>query len=167
MTDYMTHRLALPLLQPGQAQKEMAHNEALALLDMVVQGAAVEAGLDVPPASPELGASWILGASPSGAWTGHAHEIAGWTGAGWIFMPPREGTRLWLGANRGMAVFSSGEWRLGEVHGKVFVEGDQVVGPRLDSITEPLGGVTVDAEARATIVSILEAMRAHGLIDND
>jgi hypothetical protein len=73
--------------------------------------------------------------------------------------------QLWLGQTPGSARFSGGAWRLGELHGTVFVEGDQVVGSRVDSIAEPLGGITVDAEARAAIVSVLEALRAHGLIE--
>ena len=32
-----TARLALPLIAPGQAQKEVSHNEALAALDLLVQ----------------------------------------------------------------------------------------------------------------------------------
>lgn len=162
-----TPRLALPLLQPGQAQKEMTVNEGLAMLDMVVHGAVIAVGIDAPPASPAPGACWIVGAAPSGAWAGHARAIAGWTSAGWIFASPREGMRVWLDENTGSALFSGGEWRLGEVHGKVFVEGDQVVGTRGEPIAEPLGGMTVDAEARAAIVSVLEALRVHGLIGND
>ena len=42
-----TDRFALPLLATAQAQKEMTHNEALALLDAVVQPVVVA----VAPAS--------------------------------------------------------------------------------------------------------------------
>lgn len=34
-----TARLGLPLLAPGQAQKELFHNEALALVDAATQAA--------------------------------------------------------------------------------------------------------------------------------
>ena len=165
MSEYVTPRLALPLLQPGQAQKEMTCNEALARLDLAAQGAVVAVGAETPPASPAPGACWLLGAAPGGAWAGYPHALAGWTSSGWIFLEPHEGMQLWVGPTQGCARFSGGTWRLGELHGKVFVEGDQVVGPRVDSIAEPLGGMTVDAEARAAIVSVLEALRAHGLIE--
>lgn len=165
MTDGVTSRLALPLLQPGQAQKEMFHNAALALLDLSVQAAAVAAAVDTPPADPGIGECWIVGAAPTGLWAGHAREIAGWTDAGWLFVRPCEGMQLWLGAAQGVARFADGEWRLGELQGKLFVEGIQVVGPRSEAIAEPVGGTTVDAQARIAIVSVLEALRAHGLIE--
>ncbi|NIJ21631.1 hypothetical protein FHS95_003334 [Sphingomonas naasensis] len=166
MTDTATPRLLFPLLQPGQAQKEMFHNAALALLDMNVQPAAVAAGTNVPPEAPEAGDCWIVGAAPTDEWAGHAHAVAGWTSSGWQFVSPREGAQFWLGAAQGVARFIAGAWRVGETHGKLFVEGDQVVGSRGDPIAEPAGGTTVDAEARAVIVSVLEALRTHGLIES-
>jgi len=165
MTDSTTPRLTLPLVQPGQAQKEMTVNEALARLDIAVQAAVAGTGVDTPPALPSPGACWLIGSAPTGVWAGHAHEVAGWTSSGWIFVPPREGMQLWLGSIGGNARFLDGEWHFGKTHGKVFVEGDQVVGSRGESIAEPSGGSMVDAEARAAIVSVLEAMRTHGLID--
>jgi hypothetical protein len=167
MTETMTSRLVLPLLQPGQAQKEMTVNEALVRLDLAVHSAVRASGVDVPPASPEVGACWLIGAAPTGIWAGHAHELAGWTTSGWIFIAPREGMALWAENEVGNLRFSGGAWGSVALHGKVFVEGDQVVGNRVDAIAEPSGGSNVDAEARAAIVSVLEAMRAHGLIGPD
>ena len=165
MGDMHTPRLALPLLQPGQAQKEMLVNEAVSRLDIAVQGTAVAAAVDAPPVAPDPGDCWIVGTSPGGDWAGHAHEIAGWTSSGWIFVQPREGMQLWIGSTANVALFKGGAWRLGELHGKLFVEGDQVVGSRGSAIVEPAGGSTVDAEARAVIASVLDALRAHGLIE--
>lgn len=54
MTD-TTPRLALPMLQPGQAQKEMFHNEALALLDLATQAVVEAVGVDAPPGDPVPG----------------------------------------------------------------------------------------------------------------
>ncbi len=163
MTDMMTPRLSLPLLQPGQAQKEMSHNEALALIDLSVQAAA-EGVLSAPPTDPAEGQCWIVGASPTGAWSGHAHAIAGWTPGGWRMVQPREGTRLWIDQTSGFALFRGGEWRFGEAHGKVFIGGLQVVGERMPDIAEPIGGLVVDGAARAAIIAVLEALRVHGLI---
>jgi uncharacterized protein DUF2793 len=167
MTDLVTSRLALPLLAAGQAQKEMAHNEALARLDLAVQGAAIAAGLDIPPEAPLAGQCWIVGDAPEGAWAGQSKAVAGWTEGGWRFVAPAEGMRLWLGRNEGFALFSGGNWQLGEAHGRLFIGGVQVVGPRAAAIMEPSGGAVVDAEARASILAVLDVMRAHGLVDTD
>lgn len=165
MTD-TTARLALPLLAAGQAQKEIYHNEALVRLDLVAQAAAAGFAND-PPADPEAGQCWILSAAPTGAWLGHAGEIAGWTEGGWRFIAPHEGMQLWLGTDSGFALFREGSWRSGEAHGRLFVEGEQIIGPRGPAIAEPVGGTVVDAEARAAIFAVLVALRAHGLIEPD
>ena len=161
-----TPRLALPLLEPGQAQKEAFHNESQAVLDLAVHAAA-SGPIDMPPPLPLQGQCWIVGATPTGEWTSHAHNLAGWTQGGWRFVGPYEGMCVWLGRTRGHAVFSGGEWRIGEAYGKLFVEGQQVVGLRSAAIPEPAGGLVVDGEARAAIVALLEALRAHGLIETD
>ncbi len=54
MTD-ITDRLALVLIAPGQAQKEMTHNEALARLDIMVQAVVQSVAPASVPASPMLG----------------------------------------------------------------------------------------------------------------
>lgn len=54
MTD-TTARLGLPLIVPGQAGKEIAHNEALTLLAALVQPVVVAVGLDTPPTDPVPG----------------------------------------------------------------------------------------------------------------
>jgi hypothetical protein len=165
MTDQPTARLSLPLLQPGQAQKEMFHNEALARLDIAVQGRAVAAGANTPPADPAPGDCWIIGEAPEGSWAGHANQVAGWTQAGWRFVEPCEGMRLWIAADLGFALFSGGEWAVGRSYGRLFIDGVQLVGPRAVAIAEPAGGPMVDAQARAAIIAVLEALRSHGLID--
>lgn len=165
MTDLPTARLSLPLLQPGQAQKEGVHNEALTLIDVAVQGAVVAAGANTPPTDPALGDCWIVGSAPVGAWAAHAGQVAGWTQGGWRFVEPREGMRFWIVTDGAFALFSGGTWTSGRSYGRLFVEGVQLVGPRAAAIAEPAGGSSVDAQARATIASILEALREHGLID--
>jgi hypothetical protein len=91
MSDERTPRLALPLLQPGQAQKETTHNEALTVLDLTVQASVLTVGTNVPPAVPLVGSAWIVGTAPTGGWVGQARAIAGWTSGGWRFVAPRDG----------------------------------------------------------------------------
>lgn len=40
----------------------------------------IDGVLNAPPAAPALGATYIVGADPTGAWTGFAHRIAQWVG---------------------------------------------------------------------------------------
>lgn len=167
MTGLATPRLELPLLAAGQAQKEMFHNEALARIDLTLHGAVVAVGTETPPADPAPGRCWIVGPAPEGDWVGHGGAVAGWSEGGWRFVAPCEGMRLWLGETTGFALFTGGAWTTGIAHGRLHVEGLQIIGPRGAAIAEPSGGVVVDAEARATIVAVLTAMRAHGLVEPD
>jgi hypothetical protein len=49
--------------------------------------------------------------------------------------------------------------------GKVYkVNGTQVVGPQGAAVTDPTGGLVIDAEARTAIIAINDRLQAHGLI---
>src|SRR3546814_7062671 len=100
MTDLpTTARFQLPLLAAAQAQKEVTHNEALTLLDALVQPV-VEAGpQNSPPLAPAVGQCWLVGAAPTAEWSEAAGTIALWTAGGWRFAAPfagidRKSTRL-------------------------------------------------------------------------
>ena len=160
-----TARLELPLIEPGQAQKEWFHNEALTLLDAATQASVVAAGIDAPPADPAPGASWIVGAAPTGGWAGRAGALATWTHAGWRFVLPGEGMAAWDEAEGMVRRFVGGGWEAGVVRcARVAVDGEQVVGRRREAIADPAGGGVVDAEARSTPEAVLAALRGHGLI---
>lgn len=147
-----TGRLALPMLEPGQAQKEATHNEALATLDLATQASVMAMGVDAPPADPAIGESWIVGATPGGAWAGHALALAGWTAGGWRFVAPFEGLSAWSVADGSLARFDGAAWR---------------IAARGAAIADPAGGSVIDVEARAGVAAILAALRAHGVIAGD
>lgn len=165
MADNRSARLALPFIESGQAQKEVTHNEALALLDIAVQPDVEAVGVDVPPASPVAGQCWVVGTAPVGAWAGQAGRVAGWTDGGWRFLTVREGARVWDRSTSRYATRSAGTWESGVVRGaKLVVAGKQVVAEQRPAIVDPAGGSSVDAQARAAIGAILAALRAHGLV---
>lgn len=161
----VTPRWALPQLFAGQAQKELFHNEALALLDMLLHGQAESADIATPPSSPPLGECWIVAADANGAWEGRDGALACWTEGGWRFATPRAGLSL-QAADRGHAMQHDGSgWHDAAVREDGFyVDGLRVAGPRVDAVVNPIGGSVVDAEARGAIVQILDALRTHGLI---
>ena len=161
-----TDRLRLPLLAAGQAQKELTHNEALLLIDASVQLAVDSADLAAPPGTPAPGQVWIVADGATGAWLDHDNEIAAWTSNGWLFVVPSAGWRAWV-INRGHIVrFDGAVWidEAARADG-YYVEGERVIAARQAAISSPVGGATQDAEARASIDSILAVLRAHGLID--
>jgi hypothetical protein len=85
--------LGLPFIEAGQAQKHVTHNEALRLLDTLVQLAVLDRDLNAPPGSPAEGQRWIVKASPAptGAWAGHGNHIAVWQDGFWQFSAPKTG----------------------------------------------------------------------------
>lgn len=100
--------IGLPYLETGQAQKEVTHNEALRLLDAVVQ-LAVAAMQTVPPGSPTDGQRWIVGTGGTGAWVGQDGKIALWS-SGWLFIQPQPG---WLAFDQGasaLRMWSGSAW---------------------------------------------------------
>jgi hypothetical protein len=165
MTD-RTPRLFLPFIAPGQAQKEMAHNEALARLDIAAARSVVAAGLDQPPATAVEGGCWIVGDGPTGAWAGQARAIAGWTAGGWRFVAPWEGLCVWVEDAGLSARFVDGAWQLGAITGDtLMLGGHALLAAPVPAIAPPAGGTTIDAGARATLQQVLAALRHHGLME--
>ncbi|SEN13127.1 Protein of unknown function [Roseovarius tolerans] len=103
-------RLALPFIQPSQAQKHVTHNEALATLDTVVQLAVEAVEATIPPAAPNEGEVWAIGPAPEGAWAGQAGRIATLIDDTWRFIDPQEG---WIALDKSTGRLlrqASGAW---------------------------------------------------------
>lgn len=91
MPDDATPHLGLPYIAASQAQKHVTHNEALHVLDSVVQLAVLDQNLTAPPGSPAEGDRYIVAASPTGAWAGQAGKIAAYVDTAWNFYTPGAG----------------------------------------------------------------------------
>src|SRR5882672_8949984 len=89
MTD--TVNLGLPCIEGSQAQKHVTHNDALRMLDTLVQLAVLDRDLTAPPSSPAEGQRWIVKATGTGAWAGHNNAIAAWQDGAWQFSPQQTG----------------------------------------------------------------------------
>lgn len=91
-----TPNLGMPNVPTGTLEPSVPLNDALQLLDAVVQLAVEDKDLTAPPTtvSGDAGKRWIVGGSATGAWSGHDGEIALCTGAVlWRFIAPKEGWR--------------------------------------------------------------------------
>ncbi|MFM2371126.1 MAG: hypothetical protein RIS85_848 [Pseudomonadota bacterium] len=139
-----TPRNGLPLLFTGQSQKEATVNEALLTIDLLL-GAAIESVVSVPPPTPIAGRMWIIGNGATEAFSGRDNYIAAWTEGGWRFLQPYVGLRIHDRAAAAQRIFD-GTWKL-------------ALAP-----TAPNGGATVDSEARASIVAILQALKTACII---
>ncbi|WP_193337522.1 DUF2793 domain-containing protein [Devosia beringensis] len=105
-----TPRLTLPFIMPGQAQKHITHNEALQALDALVQPAIESRTLTTPPLTPIEGQTYLVPAGATGAWAGHADEIASFQSGAWLFLYPAPGWQLYCKADQTGLVFDSGSW---------------------------------------------------------
>ncbi|MEF2074021.1 DUF2793 domain-containing protein [Consotaella aegiceratis] len=92
-----TEILSLPLIMPSQAQKHVTHNEALAMLDVLVQ-TSVAGLVPSPPDVPLPGDRWIVAEDAGGAFAGREGSLAVFQGGAWSFLPPQAG---WLAYDRG------------------------------------------------------------------
>ena len=164
MTD-ATPRFALPFIVPGQAQKELFHNEALTRIDLLVQAAVEGAPLAAAPAAPLEGQCWIVAPGADGPWSGRDNHLAMWTQGGWRFGAPAPGMRVWTKASGYWVHWKGACWSAGELPATgVFVNGQQVVGSRKPAILSPSGGTTIDAEARTALGQVIATLMSHGLI---
>ncbi|MFC0203503.1 DUF2793 domain-containing protein [Novosphingobium soli] len=138
-----TSRFALPLLHAGQAEKEVVVNEALARADALMH-CAIQGETATPPEFSVDGQAWLVAAGATEAWQGQAGSIARRHGSGWIFAEPCDGLRVFdLSAGQEMLFF--GGWRKASLP------------------LEPLGGTSVDGEARAAINDLVSALQALGI----
>ncbi|NUB46511.1 DUF2793 domain-containing protein [Fertoebacter nigrum] len=103
--------LALPYILPAQAQKHVTHNEALRLLDLLVQPVVADRSLTTPPPDPAPGARHIVAAGGLGAWAGQDGTIAQWQGSGWAFVVPQAGWQVHVLAEQADVVFHAGVWQ--------------------------------------------------------
>jgi hypothetical protein len=164
--DEKTARFGLPFIMPGQAQKELFHNEAIAGIDIALHPAVEGAPLADPPAAPLPGQCWLVAPNPFGAWAGQAGRLAAWTGGGWRFVVPQAGMCVWDKAAGADRRWTGSAWSAGEtIATAIVIGGLQVLGPRQPAVPSPSGGTTIDAEARSALAALTVALKSHGLID--
>lgn len=139
-----TPRFALPLLYSAQARKEVFVNEALARTDALLH-CAVRGHEATPPADPDEGDAWLVADEGIGEWTGQDRALAVFQGGNWTFIAPRAGMRVFNVAQGQECLFVD-DWR------------------KTTLPLEPVGGLTVDGEARAVISDLVSALQLLGIL---
>jgi hypothetical protein len=95
-----TSNIALPLMAAAQSQKHVTHNDALLVLDALVQLSVLNTTLTAPPGSPVDGDRYIIGSGATGAWAGKDLNVTYLSSGVWIFLVPKTGwTAYNLAAN--------------------------------------------------------------------
>lgn len=110
MSDTTPH-LGLPLIAASQAQKHVTHNEALGLLDALVQLACLDKDLTAPPTSPAEGDRYlVVTANPGGAWAGLAGQVVRYADGVWTGSVPRAGWFAYVVDEADLYVFDGAAW---------------------------------------------------------
>jgi hypothetical protein len=88
----------IPLLDEGAEGAAATVNIGLIILDIMSRASVIDRDLTAPPGSPADGDLYIVAASPTGAWTGHATDYAMYStvAGGWLFAPRKTGKVVWI-----------------------------------------------------------------------
>jgi hypothetical protein len=146
-----TPNLRMPYIMAAQAQKHITHNEALRVLDCLVQLSVRSRNQAAPPAAPADGDRYIVAASPTGAWAGKGGKIAAWQDNAWAFAAPAEGWSGWVCDEDKVYVFDGAAWTAGGGGGAASVNPTPMVG----------------VNATADTVNRLSVKSPASLFDND
>jgi len=111
MSDITTH-LLLPYILASQAQKHVTHNDALRLLDAMVQLSVLDRDLTAPPASPADGDRYIVASGAIGLWAGWDLNVAFWVDGIWMRLVPRPGWLAWIADEAAFVVWNGSVWDL-------------------------------------------------------
>jgi hypothetical protein len=126
--------LGLPYIVANQAQKHVPHNDAVAMIDGLLQLSLVSRGLNAPPPSPSDGQRWLIGAAPTAEWLGQAGLIGLRNAGAWQFLTPRKGWAAWIEAENTLLIYDGVNW----------------IAPPIPQVTQNLSLVGINAAADST-----------------
>jgi hypothetical protein len=109
MSDATTH-LLLPHILAAQAQKHVTHNEALRVLDAMVQLSVLDRTRTTPPPSSADGDRHLVASGATGLWAGWDLNVAFWVDGVWMRLVPRPGWLVWIAAEQVFVVWIGTAW---------------------------------------------------------
>lgn len=104
-----TNHLGITLVEQSQAQKEVTVNQALTRIDAVLNSGVISLSVSTPPGSPTGGDLYIVGASPTGDWSGQADKLTYFDQI-WRFITPKEGISLWVNDEDLIYTYDGSSW---------------------------------------------------------
>jgi flagellin-like hook-associated protein FlgL len=104
-----TH-LLLPYVLAAQAQKHVTVNEALRLLDGLVQLSVLDRHLTAPPPSPADSDRYIVASGATGVWAGWDLNVAYYVDGAWMRLVPRMGWQAWVVDEASFLAWDGSAW---------------------------------------------------------
>lgn len=105
-----TNNLGIALVEQSQAQKEVTVNEAVTVIDAIMNTGAIDKDLSDPPASPNEGDLYIVGPAASNEWDGEDGHVAYYANGTWGFITPNEGMTLWVNDEDTLYTWDGASW---------------------------------------------------------
>lgn len=117
-------KLRIPYIAAAQAQKHVTHNEAMTLLDTLVQLSVIDKDLLGPPGAPDEGDCYIVaggGGTATGAWVGWENRVARYIDGEWRSYLPGTGDGsgwlAWVQDEDAMYRFDGADWTPAGIEG--------------------------------------------------
>jgi len=107
-----TPRIGYEYIPVDDLQGYVGVNEGYDVNDALVQPTVKDHTLATPPGSPAEGDTYIVAASPTGAWTGHATHLTEWIGGAWKFYTPAEGWHAYDQLANQWLIFDGAAWQV-------------------------------------------------------
>lgn len=143
---------------------KLALDTALGSLATVVswQNAVLDV-LNAPPGSPVSGDRYLVGVSPSGAFVGHANDLAQWNGSAWVFTDVENGTFVdVISYTAGVYFFNGTSWVQKDFEATTASNGIKLVGR---DIRRDDAKTLVNDNASAITVRKIVYIKADGDVD--
>lgn len=150
--------LGLTELVASQAVPESAVNQIARLLEQGALSFSVkDKDLTAPPGSPAEGDAYVIAASPTGAWSGKAKNVAFLMNGGWIFIAPKEGMRAWMADEAARYTYTSSAW-VADSLSTVTLDTDGTLAANSDAkvASQKATKTYVDTSVAAAVTGLLE-----------
>jgi hypothetical protein len=106
----ITPNLTMPYILPSQAQKHVTHNDALRVIDTIVQLCILTRNLAIPPETANDGDRYLVADEAGGEWSSQDGKLAVMLDGAWYFHQPVAGWRLWVADENRLLIYNGSVW---------------------------------------------------------